>query len=570
MEIRGRHFPSPFTKRYTGSWYPGKQVVASYKKKMGGTWKHVGTKSSIKHRTFKDNPFAANGTRPGIMTFEEVGMFDNLKESYAASVECQRDGAVKFGTMIFIGCVCAGTKVYTNDGKVINIEDLKQEDGILGYDGEKVVPQTINHLNPPRNKPCYRITTEGNNTLECSDDHPLLKSARKDLVYPKNKKTFLTKFVEAKDLKIGDYLFMQDKVDIFGEKDVKDARLYGLLVGDGYYGGDYISLCIDDSVIKTYINSAYKTRVKKQFFTQEKTVYTDLLIKNKKMRSKLKANSMWGQKKQTKRFPQDIHTYSKKSLSEFIAGYFDADGNVYYNKKKNTTRIVLTSVVKDLLEQMKFQLMKFGVHCSIYKEARNIEPCKGYEGQQDYIYRLYISKDEDVDRFKQEIPILHSKKVKTLSEFKKGERNFGRPDEVKWQYDPSNEKGKDFFFKENKDTFTGIKFERITEIEFLGERPVYNLNCGPTHTYISNGFVHCQTGGDMKGGGTRDAHEIFYNPTAYDCLQLEDTWEHRGKIGFFVPAYLGLNQYKNENGFTDEARAKKYLEDHRRELLSAG
>ena len=181
MEIRGRHFPSPFTKRYTGSWYPGKQVVASYKKKMGGTWKHVGTKSSIKHRTFKDNPFAANGTRPGIMTFEEVGMFDNLKESYAASVECQRDGAVKFGTMIFIG-----------------------------------------------------------------------------------------------------------------------------------------------------------------------------------------------------------------------------------------------------------------------------------------------------------------------------------------------------------------------------------------------------TGGDMKGGGTRDAHEIFYNPTAYDCLQLEDTWEHRGKIGFFVPAYLGLNQYKNENGFTDEARAKKYLEDHRRKLLSAG
>jgi hypothetical protein len=37
------------------------------------------------------------------MIFEEVGMFDNLKESYVASVECQRDGAHKFGTMMFLG-----------------------------------------------------------------------------------------------------------------------------------------------------------------------------------------------------------------------------------------------------------------------------------------------------------------------------------------------------------------------------------------------------------------------------------------------------------------------------------
>lgn len=63
----------------------------------------MGTGSNIKHRTFKDNPFAANGTRPGVMIWEEVGMFDNLKESYNASVECQRDGAYKFGSMMFLG-----------------------------------------------------------------------------------------------------------------------------------------------------------------------------------------------------------------------------------------------------------------------------------------------------------------------------------------------------------------------------------------------------------------------------------------------------------------------------------
>lgn len=59
--------------------------------------------SNIKNRTFKDNPFAANGTRPGVMVFEEVGMFSNIKEAYVASVECQRDGARKFGSMMFLG-----------------------------------------------------------------------------------------------------------------------------------------------------------------------------------------------------------------------------------------------------------------------------------------------------------------------------------------------------------------------------------------------------------------------------------------------------------------------------------
>lgn len=97
--------PAPFFKRYTGSFQPGKEIINKYDKKIGGTLvkKGGGTGSNIKHRTFKDDPFAANGTRPGIMIFEEVGMFNNLKESYGASVECQRDSSYKFGSMFFIG-----------------------------------------------------------------------------------------------------------------------------------------------------------------------------------------------------------------------------------------------------------------------------------------------------------------------------------------------------------------------------------------------------------------------------------------------------------------------------------
>lgn len=103
IEIGNKFFPSPFAKQYGGSWYSGKEVIAEYKKKLGGTWKVMGSKSKIKHRTFKDNAFAANGTRPAVMVMEEIGMFSNLKASHEASVECMKNGAYKFGSCMYLG-----------------------------------------------------------------------------------------------------------------------------------------------------------------------------------------------------------------------------------------------------------------------------------------------------------------------------------------------------------------------------------------------------------------------------------------------------------------------------------
>lgn len=96
-------YPSPLFKNFSGSWKPGYEIVAKYKKKEGGRWEMKGSGSMIKNRTFKDNPFAVQGTRPGLMVLEEIGMFNNLEEVYGATVENQRDGRNKFGTTVFIG-----------------------------------------------------------------------------------------------------------------------------------------------------------------------------------------------------------------------------------------------------------------------------------------------------------------------------------------------------------------------------------------------------------------------------------------------------------------------------------
>ena len=142
QQIGNRYYPCPFTKKFKGSWNTNNNIIAKYKKKVGGEWKNLGTFSEIKHRSFKDNPFAANGIRAGAMIFEEIGMFDNLIASRNASVECQQDGAIKFGSSMFLGTggdMDRGTidaSIMFNDPEGFNLlqfDDVWENRGKIGY-----------------------------------------------------------------------------------------------------------------------------------------------------------------------------------------------------------------------------------------------------------------------------------------------------------------------------------------------------------------------------------------------------------------------------------------------------
>lgn len=78
------------------------------------------------------------------------------------------------------------------------------------------------------------------------------------------------------------------------------------------------------------------------------------------------------------------------------------------------------------------------------------------------------------------------------------------------------------------------------------------------------------TGGDMEGGSTLAAQEVFYNPEAYDCLVFEDEWEGRGKIGYFVPAEKAMNGFKEgPNLITNMEKATAFLEKSRAKARKA-
>lgn len=103
IELLSRKYPSPFSKLTTGSFEVNRDVVAKYKKRAPGGWETAGTQSSIKHRSFNANPFAAQGTRPTLLVLEEIGLFSNLKDVYYHTVENLRDGVNKTGILFMIG-----------------------------------------------------------------------------------------------------------------------------------------------------------------------------------------------------------------------------------------------------------------------------------------------------------------------------------------------------------------------------------------------------------------------------------------------------------------------------------
>ena len=79
---------------------------ASYKEYKNGVELEKGFRSEIMALTFKDNPDAARGKDAVDIFFEEAGAFGTpelLKQSYAASEDCVKDGDIKTGMITIFG-----------------------------------------------------------------------------------------------------------------------------------------------------------------------------------------------------------------------------------------------------------------------------------------------------------------------------------------------------------------------------------------------------------------------------------------------------------------------------------
>lgn len=525
----------------------GMHFRASYTNERGD---EDGYKSEVIGVSLKNNPDKARGKRGIIILWEEAGKFPNMHVAWQIARESVEEDGTAFGTMVSFGtggCVCAGSVVWDNDGKLHYIENLPINNGILGFKDNKVSKEDITYWQKPTKKQCYKITTNTGRYLECSDDHPIYANKKGEFYYErinKERKRFKkVDFVETKDLKIGDYISVIDKVDIFGSKKMWQPRLIGWLIGDGTYGyNQTVRIANCEKEINDYLYNNFECKELKSSITKDGKIYKETRIKN--IQPELTKLGINNQTKNNKRFPLDIHSYDKEDLKEFIGGLFDADGyiSIRENKKRKSHigLISLSSSSLNLINELRFLLQKFGIHGTI----RTRKPRENNPLDKNEWYEFNISSSKSLVRFAEEIKLFPSEKQKRLNIIK---LEFSKVD--------------------SHDNSKGINFEKIINIENIGIKDVYNLTANNSNTYIANGIItHNTEGADFEA-----LEKMFFSPEAYNLLAFKNIFEEGMEdtsIGLFTPATMSVG-IKDENGNSLQALAREQYDKRRAKAAKA-
>ena len=534
--------------------------TSGFKVKDEITGKEVedGYLSSVTGITLKNDPERIRGTRGRLFLWEESGKFPDIKQAWQiARPSVETDDGVAFGLMIAFGCVCKGTRVWTASGDCVNIEDLHKEDGILGWDTYQATRQHISHFNPPAQKPCVRITTNTGRILECSTDHPVLWSTAgmtKRVPFKRKENQYMKswKWHEASKCKIGEQVGIIDSIPFFGTKTMWEPRLVGWLIGDGSYGFNKtprLSNCDDE--INEYIETHFDTRLDKPIrLTKDGKVYKETCIKG--ICPKLRELGIYGQVKDKKRLPINIHKYDQESLSELIGGLFDTDGYIAID---NTGRphITLTQNNEAILRQVEEVLLHFGVHC-------NIKFIKTKERQ--HVVRGHVVKDGP-GHWRLTIGDITSM------------ANFARGVSCTVEYKQSaldliHLYTQEHIAKHHK-YVSGVHAEKIVNIEDIGIRDIYNLTAEEQNNYICNGIITHNTGGS-EGANFEGLSDMFYHPEGFNCLDFDNIWDEGmadKKCGFFVPAWSNLQSEEHpecmdSDGNTNRSASVQVILEQRR------
>lgn len=462
------------------------------------------------------------------MFYEEFGAFPKFLDVWQTALPNVQENniafgqAVAFGTGGSEGCLTGNNFVFTGDGNVKLVKDLQVSDTIIGYDlnnGSYIV-ESITYLNTPTLKECVKITTNSGRTIECSIDHPIYSSVKSDY-----NERLVWQWHNAADLKKGNYLAICQEVPVFSNTPIFDARLVGLLIGDGsYITSPRITTCDDE--IKSYIRRNYKTTVyNKPYKTKSNKILEEIGIKG--IRQFLRDLGIYGQSRNNKRLPSVIFEASKQDVCALIAGLIDTDGNISNifskTRKKWASTISIATSCKELAQQIQLLLQKIGVYSNIItkKPSKNIN--KQVIDKNPY-YSIEISSRDSILNLHKNVSLL-----------------------IKYKQEALNQAAIHCSLKKSGRT-TPFYREKIANVEYIGKQEIYNLSTTNTHTYLGNGIITHNS--DFIG-----ALEMINYPEGYNVYAIPNVFD-KGTVGvrktiFFFPSYLNSKGFYNENGVSD-------------------
>ena len=399
-----------------------------------------------------------------------------------------------------LNCLAEGTLVRMADGSVKPIEKIRPGEMVLGCDlNGHVSPTPVVNWYDNGVQPCVRTEfkengSQGSGTiaLESTVIHKILCTR----VVSGQKEEILN--WQPRILPVGTksrnfYAYTVSSFDDASLDDEPLAMLMGALLGDGCYtksvGGVHLS-CADDTEIDDLQKTLTGTNLSINRLKYHDGIYYRVSMASNgpdrlgnPVKNYLVKHGMYGKLAYEKEIPDIVHTWSNRSIGDFIGGLIASDGSVYSSDTKGKPSIAFTSTSKKMMEQLKALLiLRFGVIGSkITRTGRSGTYCRKHDQ-----YQFTITKPKEVEKLASvvNIPGVKAGRLRELI------RNY--------RCDKIHER---------------IAFRRVSQTP-IGLRHVYDIEIGtPEHIFLlANGLVVSNTkhsGKKIVGTGKYQGFEML-------------------------------------------------------------
>lgn len=302
-------------------------------------------------------------------------------------------------------CLGAETRIFSNPG-IISARDLyfSMSNQVMSLDlisfktrKSKIIGKE-SHVGKP-----YSVWADGYE-LVCTENHRLFTLGANGI-----------EEVFVKNLKPGDYVLGVKKIKIKGTPHLGEnlSRLIGYIVGDGTISLARRGVILSDKNKNHLV--FYKKLIQKRLegnpklIKQDKSNSYELIYYSESFVDFLLEIGA-GKYAKDKRVPRSIMNSTEHEIKEFLAGFYDAEGN-----SNNDPRFFSTS--KELLKDVQMLLLRLGIDAHLLSRIRRVKLPTGRIIENHTMYTLQILDKRDQKQFIKNIPTL---KRHTLSVNKKG------------------------------------------------------------------------------------------------------------------------------------------------------
>jgi hypothetical protein len=400
-----------------------------------------------------------------------------------------------------LNCLAEGTLVRMADGSVKPIEKIRPGEIVLGCDlNGHVRPTPVVNWYDNGIQPCVRTEFKENGSqgggtiyLDSTIIHKILCTR----VVTGQKEEILN--WHPRILPVGTkssrfYAYTVSSFDDSGLKDEPLAMLIGALIGDGCYTKSVVGVhlsCADDTEIDDLQKSIIGLNISLNRLKGHNGIYYRVSMAandspdrlGNPVKNYLVKHGMYGKFAHEKTIPDVVHSWSNKSIGDFIGGLIASDGSVYSSDSNGKPGVSFSSTSMRLVEQVKeLMTLRFGIIGS--KITRTGKVGQGLRNHDQY--QFTITKPKEVEKFASavNIPGVKAGRLRDLV------RNYR-------------------VWKVHERT----AFKRVSQVE-IGPKHVYDIEIGtPEHIFLlANGLVVSNTkhsGKSLKGKGEYQGFEMI-------------------------------------------------------------